>query len=72
MATPGTMLAMIEKWAAERPDAAALHEREGHGPWKTTSWKEYLHELRRVGKGLMTLGVEPGECVAIVGANRPD
>ncbi len=72
MATRGTMLALIENWANTQPQSPALHDRKRDGTWEVTTWGAYWLELRRIGKGLMALGVEPKECVAIVGANRPD
>ncbi|HHH28556.1 MAG TPA: long-chain fatty acid--CoA ligase [Polyangiaceae bacterium] len=72
MATRGTMLAQIEDWAQRQPHAPALHDRTSAGGWDITSYRGYWHELRRVGKGLMAIGVQPEDCVAIVGANRPD
>ncbi|MCB9592549.1 MAG: long-chain fatty acid--CoA ligase [Sandaracinaceae bacterium] len=72
MATAGTMLARIEGWAGKQPDAPALHDRRDDGTWAVTTYAGYWKELRRIGKGLMGLGVQPAECVAIVGANRTD
>ena len=72
MPTSGTMLSKIAGWAKTSPNAAALHDRLPKGGWKATSWAAYYAQIRRVGKGLMALGVAPGECVAIVGANRPE
>lgn len=72
MATAGTMLATIERWATERPEDPALHARRPDGTWAITTWSGYLDGIRRVGKGLMTLGVQPADGVAIVGANRPE
>ena len=72
MAVEGTMLRRIETHAEKRPAEAALFDRRPDGQWVETSWKQYWEKVRRVGKGLMALGHEPGEAVAIVGNNRPD
>ncbi|MBX3275764.1 MAG: long-chain fatty acid--CoA ligase [Sandaracinaceae bacterium] len=72
MTTAGTMLARIEGWAARQPDAPALHDRRADGSWEVTTYAGWWRELRRIGKGLIALGVAPGDCVAIVGANRAD
>jgi long-subunit acyl-CoA synthetase (AMP-forming) len=66
------MLATIERWAKSAGTEPAIHDRNPDGTWATTTWAGYWSELRRVGKGLMALGLEPGDCVAIVGANRRD
>ncbi len=72
MAQDFTMLGHIERHAKERPTAPALHDRADGGGWDVTTWGEYWEAARAIGKGLMALGVEPGGCVAIVGANRAD
>ena len=72
MTLQGTMLARIESCAQKKGASPAIHDRNGDGGWSTTNWAEYWTEVRRVGKGLMALGLRPEECVAIVGANRRD
>lgn len=72
MGTSGTLLGLIERWANEQPKKAALHDRRDGGGWDVTTWEDYLAKVRAVGKGLMALGHEPQEAVAIVGNNRAD
>ncbi len=72
MGTSGTSLGEIERWAKAQPDEPALHDRKKAGGWEVTTWAEYLAKVRAVGKGLMALGHEPQEAVAIVGNNRSD
>ena len=72
MTLQGTMLSRIEGWAKANPDDAAIHDRGPDGGWVTNTWAEYWESVRRVGKGLMALGLQPEDCVAIVGANRRD
>ena len=72
MTLQGTMLSQIEGWAKVHGGEAALHDRNSDGTWATTTWAEYWASVRRVGKGLISLGLQPAECVAIVGANRRD
>jgi long-subunit acyl-CoA synthetase (AMP-forming) len=72
MTLQGTMLSRIEGWAKADPGDAAIHDRTSDGAWATSTWAEYWASVRRVGKGLMALGLQPGDCVAIVGANRRD
>ena len=52
-------------------DAPAYHVR-GPSGWEATSWKTYGDEVRRAGAALMALGVEAGNPVCILGANRPE
>ncbi|MFW2387816.1 MAG: AMP-binding protein, partial [Polyangiales bacterium] len=72
MTLQGTMLSRIEGWASANPNDAAIHDRTDIGTWATSTWAEYWESIRRVGKGLMALGLQPEDCVAIVGANRRD
>jgi long-chain acyl-CoA synthetase len=72
MTLPGTMLARIEGAAKSKGSSPAIHDRNDDGDWVTSTWDEYWRDVRRVGKGLMALGLQPEECVAIVGANRRD
>ncbi len=72
MTLEGTMLSKIERWASTKGNANALHDLNADGTWKSTTWAEAWTDVRRVGKGLMALGLEPGGCVAIVGSNRPE
>ena len=72
MTLQGTMLSRIEGWAKSSGSEAAIHDRNPDGTWATSTWAEYWASARRVGKGLMALGLQPKDCVAIVGANRRD
>jgi long-subunit acyl-CoA synthetase (AMP-forming) len=72
MTLQGTMLSRIEGWAKSNADDAAIHDRNPDGTWATSTWAEYWASVRRVGKGLMALGLQPEDCVAIIGANRRD
>ena len=42
-----------------------------YGIWKTHTWAEALEETRALAMGLMELGFQKGERLAIVGTNRP-
>jgi long-chain acyl-CoA synthetase len=44
----------------------------GESGWEPTSWQTYADEVRRAGAGLIALGVEAGQPVCILGANRPE
>jgi len=66
------MLARIEGCAKKKGSSPAIHDRNEDGTWATSTWAQYWNEVRRVGKGLIALGLQPEECVAIVGANRRD
>ncbi len=57
------------RWARERPDTPSLHDRVGDD-WAPITWSGYWTAVRETAKGLIALGHEPGDCVAIVGNNQ--
>ena len=61
------LLAMNAKRFADRP---ACREKM-LGIWATHTWSEVHEETRALAMGLMELGLQPGERLAIVGSNRP-
>src|SRR4051794_13666579 len=48
---------------------AALAVKRG-GPYQWLSWDELAADVRRMAAGLVALGVEPGERIALVSENR--
>ncbi len=56
---------------SERGPAAAYAVRDGDR-WVTTSWAEYVAQIRDAAKGLIALGIEPGMSVSILGTNQPE
>jgi long-chain acyl-CoA synthetase len=59
--------------AAERHGdrKVAMREKE-YGIWRPITWRQYLERVRNVALGLMALGLEPGDKVALMGDNRPE
>lgn len=70
MTEPHTLVHKIADWAKKTPNQPALHSKVD-GQWKSWTWSEHWQVLRNVAKGLMALGHEVGDAVAIVGANKP-
>ncbi len=59
--------------AVERIDhPEALRHRVGENEWKSISHKELLDRVRRMVLAMRSLGVEPGQRVAILSENRPE
>lgn len=48
----------------------ALREKE-YGIWQSVTWRQYLENVKDLALGLLTLGYEPGDKLAILGDNRP-
>ncbi len=57
---------------ARRFGAAPAYHVRGPGGWEATSWERYAAEVRQAGAAIVALGVEPGQPVCILGANRPE
>ncbi|MGD8519562.1 MAG: AMP-binding protein [Desulfobacterales bacterium] len=43
-----------------------------YGIWNRISWTQYGQSVREVASGLLSLGLDPGDRVAILGDNRPE
>jgi len=69
MTSTQSLVHQLATHARETPDAPAIHGKV-EGAWKTLTWAEYYAQVREVAKGLIALGHQPGDCVAVVGANR--
>jgi len=65
-----TLVHRLADWAERQPDAPAIHEKEVDGSWRTYTWAEYWIAVRDTAKGLIALGHEVGDCVALVGGSR--
>ena len=61
---------LLLKHAAERPDAAALREKE-YGIWQPHSWTALTALVEKVAAGLHQAGLRRGEHMVVIGANRP-
>ena len=61
---------LLLKHAAERPDAAALREKE-YGIWQPHSWAALTALVEKVAAGLHQAGLRRGEHMVVIGANRP-
>ncbi len=52
-------------------DKVALREKE-FGIWQTVTWGQFAEHMRAFAMGLRALGLARGDCVAILGDNRPE
>jgi long-chain acyl-CoA synthetase len=62
---------LLARNARAWPDAVALREKE-FGIWQSYTWREYHDHVRDFSLGLVALGLERGDKVAIIGDNRPE
>jgi long-chain acyl-CoA synthetase len=56
--------------AAQRPQAAALREKE-FGIWQSTSWSQLAALVRALACGLAEAGLRRGDHIVVIGENRP-
>ncbi|MEN9382997.1 MAG: hypothetical protein RL323_140 [Pseudomonadota bacterium] len=61
---------LLLEHAAQRPQAAAMREKE-YGIWQTTTWQQMAVLVKHLACGLHQLGLQRGEHLIVVGANRP-
>jgi long-chain acyl-CoA synthetase len=57
--------------AAATPDAVAMRRSE-ECIWREVTWADYARRAAHVGLGLRSLGVEPGDHIAVHSDNRPE
>ena len=62
--------ALLDRNAAQFGDKAAYRVKE-FGIWQTWTWSEARTEIRNLALGLLNLGVNKGDFIAIIGSNRP-
>ena len=66
-----TLPGLLVRNATRDPAGVALRRKE-FGIWEEHTWGDYLDRVVRVGCGLLALGVEVGDKVAIHSENRPE
>jgi long-chain acyl-CoA synthetase len=52
-------------------DRVALRKKE-YGLWHDFTWNDYFRLVTHVGSALLSLGLEKGDCVSIIGDNCPE
>jgi long-chain acyl-CoA synthetase len=65
-----TFAKLLRAHATERGARPAFRLKD-FGIWQTWTWAEVYAETRAIAQGLLGLGLDRGDAVAIVGANRP-
>ena len=68
---PGdTIVAALRRRAAEQGGDPAMRHRGADGAWVVVTWADYAAAVGEVAAGLTSLGIGPGECVAVLASNR--
>lgn len=72
MAVPGkTLVEIFLNRVAKTPDLPALRSKQD-GAWKTMTWRDFGDQAKELANGLVSLGVEKDDCVALLSLNRPE
>jgi long-chain acyl-CoA synthetase len=66
-----TLLTYFQRHVKETPNRVALRHKD-YGIWHDVTWKQYGEKVRQVAMGLISLGLQKGECVSIISENRPE
>ena len=61
---------LLAQHASRRPDAAAMREKE-YGIWQALTWAELARMVEQLACGLHQAGLQRGEHMVVIGANRP-
>ena len=69
-ALQATFPRLMLEHAVQRPQAAALREKE-FGIWQATSWLQLAALVRALACGLAEAGLRRGDHIVVVGENRP-
>ncbi|MFT6451754.1 MAG: long-chain acyl-CoA synthetase [Halocynthiibacter sp.] len=62
--------ALLARNVAEHGNRPAYREKE-FGIWQSWTWAETAQEIRAMALGLLAIGVERGDSIAVIGRNRP-
>jgi long-chain acyl-CoA synthetase len=65
-----TLPQYLVKQAQEHPRDVAMREKQ-KGIWQEWTWAQYLDEVRALALGLVAIGLEKGDKLAILSDNRP-
>ena len=66
-----TVPRVFRETAQKYGDRVAMRKKE-YGLWHDISWNEYYRMAKYVGSALMSMGLEKGDCVSIIGDNCPE
>ena len=68
---PDTIPKFIKRNHEQWPHKAAM-AMKNFGVWQRYSWHDYYNQVKYFSLGLISLGLEPGDVVCIIGDNEPE
>jgi long-chain acyl-CoA synthetase len=66
----GTFCGLLAATAGRWADEPAYSDRDDGGPWQTITWQQTRQQALELAAGLIALGLQPGERVALMLPNR--
>ncbi len=66
-----TIPTLLQSRVKSYGDRVALRKKE-YGIWRDISWNEYGEKVKYIGLGLVSLGLQKGEGVSLIGENCPE
>ncbi len=66
-----TTVMAVMKETVEKFGAQTALKMKINGSWKATTWTQYHDQVKTAARAFMTLGLEPGKAVSILGNNCP-
>jgi len=68
---PNTIPKLIKRNYEQWPDKTAM-AMKNFGVWQRYNWQDYYNRVKYFSLGLVSLGLEPGDVVCIIGDNEPE
>jgi long-chain acyl-CoA synthetase len=65
-----TLCDLLKTTAAENAELPAYSDREPDAPWQTLTWRQFRDAVLKLAAGLVRLGLQPGDRVALMLPNR--
>ncbi len=62
---------LVERALQYGPKKTALREKD-LGIWQSFSWQVYLEKVKYFSLGLISIGFQPGDKIAVIGDNKPE
>jgi long-chain acyl-CoA synthetase len=69
--TPETTPQAFKQTVQKYGDRVAMRKKE-FGLWHDISWNEYYRRAKYIGSALISMGLERGDCISIIGDNCPE
>ena len=66
-----TIIERFHERVQTHPDKVALRYKS-NGDWKDVTWRQYGDNVKKVGKALISLGLENGDKMSLLSLNRPE